>query len=92
MVTAMPWTLSALTGAGLVACFVDARAGRRHLGTGPRTALRTEMGALRTEIRGDIDGLRDQVRLPAERRAEMNGRLEVVAAQAHTHPTPGPQG
>ena len=50
------------------------------------------MGALRTEIRGDIDGLRHQVRLPAERRAEMNGRLEVVAALAHTHPTPGPQG
>jgi hypothetical protein len=96
----MLWTLIALMGGGLVAFFVDAHAGRRHLAAELRTetgALRTEfkgdLHAVRTEFRTDISGLRDQVHLLAERQAEMNGRLDVVVSMAHGHPpVAGPTG
>ncbi len=38
------------------------------------------------ELRAEIGALRGDVQTLAERQAEMNGRLEVVVAQAHTHP------
>lgn len=71
MMTAAVWTLISLLFGGLIAFVVDSRNGRREL----RTELRTEIGGLRTEVH-----------LLAERQAEMNGRLDVVVAQAHTHP------
>lgn len=104
MVTAMLWTLIALMGGGLVAFFVDARAGRRHLASELRTELRTEIGGLRTEfkdhlremrteLKADVNGLRDEVHLLAQRQAEMNGRLDVVVSVAHTHsPAAGSSG
>ncbi|MGH9090466.1 MAG: hypothetical protein ACRDZR_03655 [Acidimicrobiales bacterium] len=60
---------------------------------GLRTELKADINGLRTELNGDttglkgeIDGLRSEVHLLAERQAEMNGRLDLVAAMAHTHP------
>jgi hypothetical protein len=40
----------------------------------------------RRELKRDIDALRGEVHLLAERQAEMNGRLDLVVAMAHTHP------
>lgn len=79
MMAAMLWTLIALLGTVLIGLVVDVRAGRREL---------------RTEIKSDMGALRSEVHLLAERQAEMNGRLDLVAAIAHTHPpaVPGRQG
>lgn len=90
MMTAMLWTLIALLGAVLTGLVVDARAGRREL----RIEIKGEMEALRGEVKGDMGALRSEVHLLAERQAEMNGRLDLVAAMAHTHPpaVPGRQG
>jgi hypothetical protein len=79
VVTAMVWTLIALMGGGLVAFFVDARAGRRHLAV----ELRTEIGALRTELKGDLRELRTEFKgelheMRTELKADVNGLRDEV--------------
>ncbi|HUA96452.1 MAG TPA: hypothetical protein VMB82_13120 [Acidimicrobiales bacterium] len=91
------WTLIGFLGGGLVAFFVDARAGWRQLAAELRTEVRTGIGALRAEFKDDLgearteckahlNGLRDEVHVLAERPAEMNARFDVVVSVAQTHP------
>jgi hypothetical protein len=89
VMAAMLWTLIALLGVVLAALVADSRAGRRELRTelkGDISELKGEIDGLRGEVKDDINSLRSEVHVLAERQAAMNGRLDLVAAMAHTHP------
>ena len=48
--------------------------------------VRSDVGRLDTKIDTKIDALTQEVHTLAERQAQMNGQLDVVVRQAHTHP------
>ena len=48
--------------------------------------LDTKIEALGTKLSADIRGLSQEIHILAERQAKMNGQLDVVVRQAHTHP------
>ena len=50
------------------------------------TMVRADVGRLDTKIDTKIDALTQEVHTLAERQAQMNGQLDVVVRQAHTHP------
>jgi hypothetical protein len=48
--------------------------------------VRSDVGRLDTKIDTKIDALTQEIHTLAERQAKMNGQLDVVVRQAHTHP------
>ena len=78
MSVALGWTILGvmIVGFAAVVTMVRSDVGR----------LDTKIEALDTKLGADIRGLSQEVHTLAERQAQMNGQLDVVVRQAHTHP------